>query len=486
MGLLVGQTEAQVRQRCGSPTPCMPCILFCDELEKGLPASPQAATATRASRPGSSALLTWLSDHESDVFVGTSNDVSRLPPEFSRAAERLDADLLPRPPRRARRSGSGRCTQRGPGSTPASVGPATASSPPPRSGSCCCRLAALLDIPLGRGGLEHRPGGRSTAGEARFEEVAILGGRAAACLPTVPASTPAPRTPLPSQAATSDAATLRPTDSRALEPRGPLLHYSAITAEMHILALDSANCANCANSASRSPSSGTGPEAPLVAPPHHPFATARRSHVRPNHDHRPRFRPLAPYDPRRPAGGGRRLRPEAAVARRGDRRRGRPAGPEPRRSTPGGHRPRRSPAEAAAAWAMRRSPSLLPALDRADGPRDPRRAGRGASCAAGTLASARCSPMSCSAGPTVVQPRAGCSNSSPPGRHVADVLVRAQSRAGLEGCWIITGDALLAVDMSKAEVRDRDETKRETAARSSCPGRPSCSGASQSRQEPRQ
>jgi len=35
-------------------------------------------------------LLTWLNDHETDVFfVGTLNDVSKLPPEFSRA-ERFD------------------------------------------------------------------------------------------------------------------------------------------------------------------------------------------------------------------------------------------------------------------------------------------------------------------------------------------------------------------------------------------------------------
>jgi SpoVK/Ycf46/Vps4 family AAA+-type ATPase len=34
--------------------------------------------------------LTWLSDHTSDVFVvATSNDISKLPPEFSRA-ERFD------------------------------------------------------------------------------------------------------------------------------------------------------------------------------------------------------------------------------------------------------------------------------------------------------------------------------------------------------------------------------------------------------------
>jgi hypothetical protein len=42
--------------------------------------------------------------------------------------------------------------------------------------------------------------------------------------------------------------------------------------------------------------------------------------------------------------------------------------------------------------------------------------------------------------------------------HVADVLV-GESR-WLEGCWIIAGDALLAVDMSKAEVTDRDEKVR--------------------------
>jgi Protein of unknown function (DUF4230) len=42
--------------------------------------------------------------------------------------------------------------------------------------------------------------------------------------------------------------------------------------------------------------------------------------------------------------------------------------------------------------------------------------------------------------------------------HVADVLV-GESR-WLEGSWIIQGDALLAVDMSRAEVKDRDEKAR--------------------------
>jgi hypothetical protein len=45
--------------------------------------------------------------------------------------------------------------------------------------------------------------------------------------------------------------------------------------------------------------------------------------------------------------------------------------------------------------------------------------------------------------------------------HVADVLV-GESR-WLEGSWIVQGDALMSVDMSKAEVRDRDEKARTAA-----------------------
>jgi Protein of unknown function (DUF4230) len=45
--------------------------------------------------------------------------------------------------------------------------------------------------------------------------------------------------------------------------------------------------------------------------------------------------------------------------------------------------------------------------------------------------------------------------------HVADVLV-GESR-WLEGSWIVQGDALLAVDMSRAEIKDRDEKARTAA-----------------------
>ena len=62
-----------------------------------------------------------------------------------------------------------------------------------------------------------------------------------------------------------------------------------------------------------------------------------------------------------------------------------------------------------------------------------------------------------SAGPTVVQLERLQQLVSTRVR-VTDVLV-GESR-WLEGSWIVTGDALLAVDMSKAEIKDRDETAR--------------------------
>ncbi|MGO9599688.1 MAG: DUF4230 domain-containing protein [Isosphaeraceae bacterium] len=66
-------------------------------------------------------------------------------------------------------------------------------------------------------------------------------------------------------------------------------------------------------------------------------------------------------------------------------------------------------------------------------------------------------PVVRSVGPTMVQLER-LQYMVPTRVHVADVLV-GESR-WLEGSWIIQGDALLAVDMSKAEIRDKDERLR--------------------------
>ena len=67
-----------------------PCVLFVDELEKALSGVGSQGDSGVSTRMFGT-VLTWLSDHTSDVFfVGTSNDISKLPPEFARA-ERFDA-----------------------------------------------------------------------------------------------------------------------------------------------------------------------------------------------------------------------------------------------------------------------------------------------------------------------------------------------------------------------------------------------------------
>ena len=89
-GSLVGQTEANIRTALRVAEAMAPCVLLVDEIEKalsGIGGNGDSGTATRLF----GTLLTWLNDHQSQVFVVcTANDVSKLPPEFTRAG-RFDA-----------------------------------------------------------------------------------------------------------------------------------------------------------------------------------------------------------------------------------------------------------------------------------------------------------------------------------------------------------------------------------------------------------
>jgi hypothetical protein len=100
MGSLVGQTEANVRRALAIADAMSPSVLFLDEVEKALAGAQGGHGDSGVAARLFGTLLTWLNDHTSDVFVVcTSNDVSKLPPEFSRA-ERFDAVFfidLPQP-----------------------------------------------------------------------------------------------------------------------------------------------------------------------------------------------------------------------------------------------------------------------------------------------------------------------------------------------------------------------------------------------------
>src|SRR5262249_42736802 len=89
-GSLVGATEQNVRQALRLIDAMAPCVAFLDEIEKALAGAGGTGDSGVATRLFGT-LLTYLSDHESDVFViATSNDIGKLPPEFARA-ERWDA-----------------------------------------------------------------------------------------------------------------------------------------------------------------------------------------------------------------------------------------------------------------------------------------------------------------------------------------------------------------------------------------------------------
>ena len=93
LGSLVGQSEQNVRQALRIADAMAPCVLFVDELEKALSGINGQGDSGVSSRLFGT-LLTYLNDHTSDVyFVGTSNDISRLPPEFARA-ERFDGVFM--------------------------------------------------------------------------------------------------------------------------------------------------------------------------------------------------------------------------------------------------------------------------------------------------------------------------------------------------------------------------------------------------------
>jgi len=148
LGSLVGQSEQNIRQALRIADAMAPCIMFCDELEKAL----GGATGSGAGDSGVSArlfgtLLSWMNDHTSDVYlVATCNDISKLPPEFSRA-ERFDGIFFLNLPGHEERRAIWKLylaqfeldsQQRLPNDeqwTGAEI-------------RACCRLAALLDLPL--------------------------------------------------------------------------------------------------------------------------------------------------------------------------------------------------------------------------------------------------------------------------------------------------------------------------------------------------
>jgi SpoVK/Ycf46/Vps4 family AAA+-type ATPase len=121
-------------------------VAFIDEVEKALAGAGGTGDSGVATRLFGT-LLTYLSDHESDVFVvATSNDVSKLPPEFSRA-ERWDAVYFLDLPAAQEKDAIWAQYRRQFGVPDSQARPDDTSWTGAEVKSCC-RLAALLDVTL--------------------------------------------------------------------------------------------------------------------------------------------------------------------------------------------------------------------------------------------------------------------------------------------------------------------------------------------------
>jgi SpoVK/Ycf46/Vps4 family AAA+-type ATPase len=89
MNKLVGESERKIDHALQVAQACAPCILLFDEVEKCLVGNSQSdgGVTNRILQ----SILKFMNDNDSGVYVVmTSNDVSQLPPEFTRAG-RLDA-----------------------------------------------------------------------------------------------------------------------------------------------------------------------------------------------------------------------------------------------------------------------------------------------------------------------------------------------------------------------------------------------------------
>jgi hypothetical protein len=157
MGSLVGQTEQNVRRALQIADAMAPCILFIDELEKAL--SGAAGSGQNDSGVSSrmlGTLLSWMNDHTSNVYlIATCNDISRMPPELSRA-ERFDGIVFLDLPKREQKNRIWeqyiRVFELDPDQRRPKDDQWTGAEV-----RACCRLAALLDIPLSQSALNVIP-----------------------------------------------------------------------------------------------------------------------------------------------------------------------------------------------------------------------------------------------------------------------------------------------------------------------------------------
>jgi hypothetical protein len=147
LGSLVGESERNLRQALTLAEAMQPCVLFFDELDKGLAGVSGSVGDSGVAARMFGGLLTWLADHTSDVFVvATANAIDQLPPELARA-ERFDGVFFIDLPTREQKDAIWRIHRQRYGIDDSRARPDDEQWTGAEI-AACCRLAALLEAPL--------------------------------------------------------------------------------------------------------------------------------------------------------------------------------------------------------------------------------------------------------------------------------------------------------------------------------------------------
>jgi AAA+ superfamily predicted ATPase len=78
-----GESERKLREALRMADAMQPCVLWMDEIEKGLAPGDAGGDGTGAGQRMLGALLTWMAERRSSVFlVATANNIEALPPEL--------------------------------------------------------------------------------------------------------------------------------------------------------------------------------------------------------------------------------------------------------------------------------------------------------------------------------------------------------------------------------------------------------------------
>jgi SpoVK/Ycf46/Vps4 family AAA+-type ATPase len=102
LGQYVGQSESRLREALGTADAVAPCVLWIDEIEKGLAGSGSDSTGVTTRLVGH--FLYWLQESRARVFVvATANDVRALPQELLRSGRFDDMFFVDLPEAEERR-----------------------------------------------------------------------------------------------------------------------------------------------------------------------------------------------------------------------------------------------------------------------------------------------------------------------------------------------------------------------------------------------